>query len=188
MEITIADLFRYFLAYEDYEKKYIDCIRDINNQAKIKCFHKYLSGMKISRNFKSNNDENIYNVTIKFIEKNPEDFNPERLSLCFYEAGLLNDRIKNAVVAASKILWVFNHDVIIMDSQAQIYLKKFSGKEIKSYSDFCRVWEEQYALFKTALTKKYLENDIVKLISIFEEEWFLRRTFDNYLWSKGKDI
>ncbi|WP_027727807.1 hypothetical protein [Treponema sp. C6A8] len=188
MEITIADLFRYFLAYEDYEKKYIDCIRDKNNQAKIKCFHKYLSGMKISRNFKSNNDENIYNVTIKFIEKNPEDFNPERLSLCFYEAGLLNDRIKNAVVAASKILWVFNHDVIIMDSQAKNYLKEITGKEIDSYSNFCTVWEKQYALFKVELTKELHERGIVNWNSVFNEEWFLRRTFDNYLWLKGKNI
>lgn len=184
-EISTADMLRYYLAWEDYEKELIQGPNKGNSDS----FYKYLSGMKVLRNFKSGSiKSSVFNISKDFISSSKNHADAELLSKRFLEADVLNNRIKNSIVAASKILWFFNLNTIIMDALARKYLQKLSGEKIEGYISFCDTWEKQYAKFKPELIRKLEETGIYKISKLYQEEWFLKRTFDNYLWSKGKNI
>ena len=111
----------------------------------------------------------------------------EKFSTELYKAKLLAGHNKNAIVAASKILWILNMgEIIIQDSRAKRSLEKLTGKKIPDYEQYCINWEKQYQIFRPLYISKIQKEGIEKFNSVFNEEWFIRRTFDNYLWSRGK--
>lgn len=181
MEVTIADVLRYYIGWKDTDERLITGIKN----GDVNCFYAYLKGMKVIRNFKKGSYKEIFKVVHEYVTNNPEKFDIEKFStqLCKY---LAKDN-KKAIVAASKILWVFNRDeIIIQDSKAKEYLKKISKKFKNDYTDYCKTWEEQYLLFKPEYLKVIKKIGIDKQDNLFNEDWFIRRTFDNYLWNRGK--
>lgn len=182
MEITNADLLRYYFAWEEYEKYDLGKIEN----GDVEAFYKYLVGMRIARNFKAGKYKKIYETAKVFLEKNPNSTDADKLSQDFFKNKLLRDGINNAVVAASKILWAFNHKAIIIDNLAKRHLAKLAGKKIckmDDYNFFCKIWEEQYKVFEQEYKDKLEITCIGKIDTIFRKDWFIRRTFDNYLWA-----
>lgn len=182
-EITNADIFRYYIGWEDTDKELVENIKKGNEEK----FHDYLKSMRIARNFKTNSYKNVFKFTREYVSKNTAKFDVKDFSDSLYKKHFLAGDNKNAIVAASKILWIYNlKETIIQDSRAKESLEKLIGKRIRDYSDYCTYWEKQYQIFKPAYLKKIKDFGIETLDSLFKEEWFIRRTFDNYLWSRGK--
>lgn len=182
-EISTADVLRYYIAWKDTDEELTTCIKE-NDLAK---FNSFLSAMKIKRNFKKDSGTKVFEQTKKILNKRIKISDVEDFSNTLFEAKLLAKDNKTAIVAASKILWMLNKEkTIIQDSRAKECLEKLIGKKIQNYTEYCTYWEEKYLIFKPEYTKKIKETGIEKLDSLFKEEWFIRRTFDNYLWSRGK--
>lgn len=182
-EITNADIFRYYIGWEDTDKELVENIKKGNEEK----FHDYLKSMRIARNFKTNSYKNVFKFTREYVSKNTAKFDVKDFSDSLYKKHFLAGDNKNAIVAASKILWIYNlKETIIQDSRAKKALKKLTGKKIGKYQDYCEAWEAQYLLFKKNYDEKIKATEIDKLDNVFKEEWFIRRTFDNYLWSRGK--
>lgn len=182
-EITNADIFRYYIGWEDTDKELVENIKKGNEEK----FHDYLKSMRIARNFKTNSYKNVFKFTREYVSKNTAKFDVKDFSDSLYKKHFLAGDNKNAIVAASKILWIYNlKETIIQDSRAKKALEKLTGKKIGKYQDYCEAWEAQYLLFKKNYDEKIKAIGIDKLDNVFKEEWFIRRTFDNYLWSRGK--
>jgi hypothetical protein len=92
----------------------------------------------------------------------------------------LNNRIKNAKVAASKILWLFDRKTIIMDNQNKKALKV---KETASYEAYCDAWIEEFLKIEPQIVAVITEHNLVKIDPVMNELWFKMRVFDQYLWS-----
>ncbi len=88
--------------------------------------------------------------------------------------------------AASKILWMFDRDhVLIMDSRARKAFDRMRGEGVTAlnqddYLGFCERWNDGYKNCKTDI-KKACE-DLPQDVQV---EWFRRRVFDKWLWSIG---
>lgn len=184
MVVTTADIFRYYVVWEDTDKELIAQIKKGNEER----FHDYLKNMKIARNFKTNAYKDVFKFAREYVGKNKGKFDVNDFSVSLYNKHFLAGDNKNAIVAASKILWIYNcKKTIILDSRAKESLKKLSGiKKLDDYANYCKSWENQYKDFKLGYLKKIKETGADKLDSLFEEDWFIRRTFDNYLWYRGK--
>lgn len=182
-EISIADVLRYYIGWKDTDEELITCIKkdDLEN------FNRYLNGMNVKRNFRKGKDKEVFAKAKEYLNKKPEISDVEDFSDALFKAKLLAGHNKKAIVAASKILWILNkEEIIIQDSRAKETLEILIGKRIRDYSDYCTYWEKQYQIFKPAYLKKIKDFGIETLDSLFKEEWFIRRTFDNYLWNRGK--
>lgn len=183
MEVTIADVFRYYIAWKDTDEKLTEGIVNGDEDS----FYDYLKGMKVIRNFKKGSHKEILKLAKNYKKDKTGQFNVEKFSDELYETDLLAGDNKNAIVAASKILWIYDmKKIVIQDSRAKLYLEKVIGKKISGYTDYCKTWEEQYLLFKPEYLKLIKKIGIDKQDNLFNEDWFIRRTFDNYLWNRGK--
>ena len=183
MEVTIADVFRYYIGWKDTDERLITGIKN----GDVNCFYAYLKGMKVLRNFKKDTYKEIFKLAKKYVDKNPEKFDIEEFSKQLCKSDYLAKNNKSAIVAASKILWTFDRNkTVIQDSKAKETLEKLKGKRIHDYKEYCEYWEKQYELFKPLYLKTIKESGIAKSDSLFNEDWFIRRTFDNYLWNRGK--
>lgn len=180
INVSIADIFRYYLVWEDKEKNLVEKIKE-NDE---KSFYEYLVYMNVIRNFKKNSTRKILKVAKDYTTKNKNNLDIDEFSNLLFKDGLLAGQNKNAIVAASKILWIFDNKIILFDSRAKKSLKEISGKSVSKYKDYCTAWEEQYKSFKSKYCKQVEENKIEKFSNLFLKDWFIRRTFDNYLWIK----
>lgn len=182
-EISIADVLRYYIGWKDTDEELISCIKEDD----IEKFNRFLNNMNIKRNFKKGSTKKVFSKAKEYLNKKPEISDVEVFSNVLFKAKLLAGKNKKAIVAASKILWILNkEEIIIQDSRAKETLERLIGKRIQGYSDYCTYWEKQYQIFKPAYLKKIKDFGIETLDSLFKEEWFIRRTFDTYLWSRGK--
>lgn len=182
-EISIADIFRYYIGWKDTDEELITCIK----KDELEKFNRFLNIMNVKRNFKKGSDIKIFAKAKEYLNKKSKSSDVEDFSNVLFKAKLLAGKNKNAIVAASKILWILNkEEIIIQDSRAKECLERLIGKRIRGYSDYCTYWEKQYQFFKPIYLKKIKDSGIEILDSLFKEEWFIRRTFDNYLWSRGK--
>lgn len=183
MEISFTDIIRYYLVWADGEKELIANIKD----GDLASFKAYLTGMKVIRNIKKGTSSQIFKTADDFIQNNKR-LDAEKLSEKLNKEKLLSGKNKNCIVLASKVLWVLNHNAIIKDSLSEKSLRKLSAKKIKTYKEFCMEWETQYKIFQPKAIKIINKYSLSKISHVFKEEWFLRRTFDNYLWAMGKKI
>lgn len=101
--------------------------------------------------------------------------------------------------AASKLLWISKCPVIILDSRALEALKNDLKKKPKpvSYTSYCDTWLVAYGKKRNEIVSaaEKLESVIEfsfdssaskpDMKSLVENEWFLHRVFDNYLWHLG---
>lgn len=183
MEVTIADVFRYYVAWKDTDEKLTEGI--VNGDED--CFYDYLKGMKVIRNFKKGSYKEILKLAKNYKKDKTEKYDVKKFSQKLFDANWLAKNNKNAIVAASKILWAFDKEkTVIQDTMAKLYLEKLIGKKFSGYEKYCEYWEEQYRIFRPLYDRKIEEIGIAKFDSLFDEDWFIRRTFDNYLWNRGK--
>lgn len=178
-------LIQAYFFWEDTEKPLVEGILHGDADTAAESFHKYLNYMKITRNLKGQSAREIFTLAKTFAQKASEETSVNALAEALRHEKLTD---KVVLVAASKILWVFDHTAIIMDTQTRKALGTLSEKRIKDkdYATYCKLWKEQYAIAKPqiqALAKQY---DLQKLSAVFNEEWFLMRVFDTYLWKLGK--
>ena len=183
MEVTIADVFRYYVAWKDTDEKLTEGI--VNGDED--CFYDYLKGMKVIRIFKKGSYKEILKLAKNYKKDKTEKYDVKKFSQKLFDANWLAKNNKNAIVAASKILWAFDKEkTVIQDTMAKLYLEKLIGKKFSGYEKYCEYWEEQYRIFRPLYDRKIEEIGIAKFDSLFDEDWFIRRTFDNYLWNRGK--
>ena len=176
--ITILDLMRYYVAYYDIEKPILDAISSNNRENISEGMRKYMGGyMKISRNFKGKNYLKIYDITKEFYDS--KNTNIESLSALFHKMELLSGINKNAKVASSKLLWLFNRNVVIMDN----FNKKVLNVKTDNYSDYLNRWETEFQNKKKEIDQIILSHDLKSLDNVFSENWFKMRVFDQYLWT-----
>ena len=102
---------------------------------------------------------------------------------------------KNCMVACSKILWLYNHDNIIMDSINQKTLKKLINRK-KSYNNeygiFCEDWEAEFDKRKDSIQK--LTDTFKKTLAaaglktdVLDDKTFQQRVFDAFLINADRD-
>ena len=183
MEVTIADVFRYYIAWKDTDEKLTEGIA----KGDAECFYNYLKGMKVIRNFKKDSYKEIIKLAKNYKKDKTGKYDVKKFSQKLFDANWLAKNNKNAIVAASKILWAFDKEkTVIQDTMAKLYLEKLIGKKFSGYENYCEYWEEQYLLFKPEYLKVIKKVGIDKQDNLFNEDWFIRRTFDNYLWNRGK--
>ena len=183
MEVTIADVLRYYIGWKDTDERLIAGIE----KGDVDCFYAYLKGMKVIRNFKKGSYKEIFKFAKNYKKDKTGKYDVKKFSQKLFDANWLAKNNKNAIVAASKILWAFDKEkTVIQDTMAKFYLEKLIDKKISGYEKYCEYWEEQYRIFRPLYDRKIEEIGIAKFDSLFDEDWFIRRTFDNYLWNRGK--
>lgn len=176
-KIEPRDIMRYYVAYYDIEKRIIDTIRYNKGDEKFKACHKYMhSYMGIGRNFKSNSAPMLL-ATIENMLRNEGNLGVEILSDRFVINELASKPIiKNLQVAASKLLWLYDHETIIMDNNNMKMLKTFN------YKDYTKKWDAFFNLILPDINE-VINKKFKKMDSILNEKWFKMRIFDMYLLS-----
>ncbi len=131
--------------------------------------------MKIGRNFRANTGPKVLITTKNLYLNHVHDV--EKLSKNYFEGGLLSGNKRNALVAASKLLWLFDHEIIIMDD----YTKKALGA--KNYIDYTQKWNNAFDLKIIEIDSIISLYQLNNIDPIINERWFKMRVFDQYLWS-----
>jgi len=173
--IKPIDIMRYYVTYCNIEKDIIAGIKSKNKELREESFKKYVNNhMKIGRNFKEANKSwaMILGATENYFMNG--NFDIIELSNIYYTNGLLNNRIKNASVAASKLLWLFAPEIIIMDN---INMKKLKAKD---YNDYTIKWTEEFDK-NEHLIKEIIVKCFKNIDSIMDNKWFRMRVFDQHL-------
>lgn len=176
--IEPRDIMRYYVAYYDIEKSIIESLNSTEDvDRRKKAFYLYINKyMKIGRNFKAQKADEILQILDDF---KTNDFikSIELLSNEFVVKKLVSrPQIQNVKVAASKLLWIFQNNTIIMDNNNKRVLKA------KDYLDYVNIWKTQYEL-KKAEINSVLKRAFLNFDTIINEEWFQMRVFDMYLLS-----
>lgn len=176
-KIEPIDIMRYYVAYYDTEKKLIDTIRNGKGEEKERACHTYINSyMGIGRNFKTNSSPMLL-ITVENMLKNEGNLGVEELSDRFVRNDLVSrPEIKNVKVAASKLLWLYEPETIIMDNNNMNVLKAYD------YSTYVQKWNE---LFESKLLEinEVVNSLFSNLDNVMNERWFKMRVFDMYLLS-----
>jgi hypothetical protein len=143
--------------------------------------------MKVIRNFKKGETSNVFKISEQFIKQHNKEEDVEKLSDLFYKNNVLAKDNKNAKVAASKIIWVFNHDCPIMDNYNKTVLSGLAKCKIDSYEQYCKIWKDKYKEKEKQIEKQISNYHLEKIDSIFEETWFKQRVFDMFLQKLRKE-
>ncbi|MBS1639928.1 MAG: hypothetical protein JSR12_07715 [Bacteroidetes bacterium] len=176
-KIELRDIMRYYVSYYDIEKNIIDAILTKKSIKRETAYYRYVNNyMKIGRNFKPKSAAMVLG-TVDNMLRNEGNLGVEVLSDRFVSGELVSrPEIKNVKVAASKLLWLFNKETIIMDNNNMQVLK------VKSYKEYVIKWTdlfEQKIIEIDALIKLHFKN----IDQILDERWFKMRVFDMYLLS-----
>ncbi len=172
-KIEPLDIMRYYVTYRDTEKQILADIDSTNTILRENAYKKYVNQhMKIGRNFKSDTVHMVLAETKNYNGLGKVDI--YELSKIYASKGLLNNRINNAIVAASKLLWLFNQEVIIMDNLNMKILKA------KDYTSYISKWYKQFEIKEQEIIEVidlYFKN----IDSVMDQKWFRMRVFDQYL-------
>ena len=175
-DITKRDLFRYYYFWKEIEEKLFLAIKNDN----VGSFEEYLKYMKIIRNFKKGSSKRVFQISGEYCDSSMTPAVDE-LSKMFYSAGILAKENKNANVAASKILWIFDRKQVIMDSANRKKLKT-EGHKTGTYFEYLQAWNVEYQRAKPEIKQITASLELSRIDQVFEEEWFQMRVFDLYLW------
>lgn len=215
-EINLKDVLLTYISWYDYNK-IADFIKNKANDKKERAekLHDYFVAMRIRRNFKSEKDypkimENVIDVlddsnglvnetADSLNEKLQKFYSDSKKKKCNKEDCDKKDSSKkdqkNCMVACSKILWLYNHDNIIMDSINQKTLKKLINRK-KSYNNeygiFCEDWEAEFDKRKDSIQK--LTDTFKKTLAaaglktdVLDDKTFQQRVFDAFLINADRD-
>jgi len=176
-KIEPRDIMRYYVAYYDIEKNIVETIKHDKGEEKFKACHKYMNSyMGIGRNFKSNSSPMLLG-TIENMLRNEGNLGVEVLSDRYVANGMASKpNIKNLQVAASKLLWLYDHDTIIMDNNNMRLLKAVN------YKKYVEKWNELYNA-KLSEINEVIDTYFKNIDNIMNENWFKMRVFDMYLLS-----
>ncbi len=175
--IEARDIMRYFVAYFDIEKPIVEAIRNGKGEAKQNACHKYINSyMGIGRNFKSNASPMLL-ITIENMLKNEGNQGVAELSDRYVRNDLVSrPEIKQVKVAASKLLWLYDHNTIIMDNNNMKILR------VTNYNDYVIKWKDQFQL-KLSELNDVIQSSFNNIDPIINQNWFKMRVFDMYLLS-----
>jgi hypothetical protein len=176
--IKALDVLRYYVNYMDFEKPLLDVLPSFNmdDVSHFNLFKRYKNTyMSVGRNFEGQKDREILEK-VKIQVKNDKN-DVVGLSNSFNKMGLLNRKITKAYSASSKLLWLFNKDVIIIDT---LNREALEAKE-NDYNDFCEEWEKLFAKKLPEIIEIIKSNNLSKIDKVMQESWFPRRVFDQYL-------
>lgn len=180
-KIEAVDIMRYYVTFIDVEKKILDDIKAHELSKRQVALRKYKnSHMKIGRNFRNGTDDMVLQATINHFRNDKHSV--EKLSSIFFTSDLLNSKNENAKVAASKLLWLFDQETIIMDN----YNKEVLGVSSLIYDDYAMVWMVAFETKLPEIEKVIQENNFDKIDVVMNKKWFKMRVFDQYLWSLKK--
>lgn len=176
-KIEPIDIMRYYVAYYDTEKKLVNAIRNGKGEKKEKACHTYINSyMGIGRNFKTNSSPMLL-ITVENMLKNEGNLGVEELSDRYVRNELVSrPEIKNVKVAASKLLWLYEPETIIMDNNNMHVLKAFD------YPTYVQKWNELFES-KHSEIDEVISTSFRNLDNIVHERWFKMRVFDMYLLS-----
>lgn len=154
-EINLKDVLLTYISWNDYDE-----IADfIKNKANDKAeraekLKDYFVVMRVRRNFKSEKDypETMENV-IDVLDDSNDLVNETVDSLNGKLQRFYSGNTKNCYVACSKILWLYNHDNIIMDSINQKMLKQLVGGKAynNDYGAFLKDWKVEFSKGKNLI-------------------------------------
>lgn len=177
-KIEPLDIMRYYVTYMDIEKQILLDIEDRKPQIRERAYNRYVNQhMKIGRNFRSGVCHMVLGATLNYLKLGKGDV--EELSKIYFSNGLLNKRIKNATVAASKLIWLYVQETIIMDGEAI----KFLGA--KNYENFIIKWIEMFEIKEPEIID-VIENCFKNIDPVMEEKWFRMRVFDQFILAQQK--
>ncbi len=176
-KIEPRDIMRYYVTYFDIEKNIIEKIHNLGNNIVNEAYYDYVNKhMKIGRNFKPRSADMVL-VTIENMLTNEGNLGVEELSDRYVRNGLVSkSTIKNVKVAASKLLWLFDKETIIMDNINMKVLKA------NNYKEYVKKWSEVYNL-KVKEINEVIDKNFKELDKVITEKWFKMRIFDQYLLS-----
>ncbi|MCW7483233.1 hypothetical protein [Leptospira kanakyensis] len=177
-KMDINDLLRYYVLWTDVESAFV------KNRENLDFFRNYLNYMRIIRNFKSGSSSNILKEVTNFTFENDGN-HVQQFSDILNKKELLNNKINKALVASSKILWLFNQEIIIMDNFNVSALKEFNYKISEgNYDEYCTAWKTEYNKQSPVIKRicSQLKNQQLD-IELIQKEWFQKRIFDMFLWN-----
>lgn len=176
-KIEPRDIMRYYVTYFDIEKNIIEKIHDLDNNIVNNAYYVYVNKhMKIGRNFKPRSADMVL-VTIENMLTNEGNLGVEELSNRYVRNDLVSkSTIKNVKVAASKLLWLFDKETIIMDNNNMKVLKA------NNYKEYVKKWSELYNL-KVKEINEVIDKNFKELDKVITQNWFKMRIFDQYLLS-----
>jgi hypothetical protein len=180
--LTAFDVIRYLHYWNDGERPIVTDFRSRNPKARLDAFKRYLSAMKIARNFREGSVPEIYRVARSYVVASGTA-NPNELSTRFRAADLLSGGSNNAVVAASKILWLFDRRTVIMDSYNRKALKLFSGSVPVTYDEYRRQWKAAYERYLPQIDGVIERYQFSRILREVRAGWFKQRVFDVFLWN-----
>jgi len=179
-KIEAVDIMRYYVTYNDIEKQILLDVHSNSFETRDAALGKYMNNhMRIGRNFKATDDSKdmIFNITNNFFKYGDNEI--EVLSNLYFEKKLLNNKISNAKVAASKLLWLFDQEIIIMDN----FNKSVLDVKTENYSDYISKWKSVFDIKVKEIDNVIKQYNFDKIDPIINEQWFKMRVFDQYLWT-----
>lgn len=170
------DIMRYYVTYQDIEKKILKNIHDRNPEKRMNAYNVYMhKHMKIGRNFKSKSGEMVLGTVKNMLGEGFVDV--EELSKRLVKNELASrPTIINLKVAASKLLWLFLNETIIMDNVNMRVLG------VKSYKEYIKNWQIVFQS-KDDEIRTVIQENFNGLDDILNQKWFRMRIFDQYLLS-----
>lgn len=174
--MNINDVLRYYVLWTDEESVFV------KNREQLQFFKNYLIYMRVIRNFRTDSSKFILEKAAKFVFQN-NDKSVQNFSDILNENGLLNRKINRALVASSKILWLFNQEIIIMDNFNILALKRLNYKIREgSYDEYLLAWNTEYQNHKSKIKNicSQLNNSLLDN-QLLQTEWFHKRIFDVFL-------
>ena len=183
MGIKKIDIFRFYYYWFDIEiEMYNDIVKENNPVIGL---YNYLNYMRVIRNFKKGKIEDVYNI-VKNYKNNASSEMIYKLSDDLKNSNLLSGITKKVYVAASKILWLYNRKLVIMDNNNINVLKKL-GYNVSNYENYTISWETLFKENRQDIINLNIHYNLNNIDKVVEEEWFQRRVFDMYLWKEFKN-
>lgn len=176
--MNIDDVLRYYVLWTDVESDFV------KYREKLEFFRSYLNYMKIIRNFKQGSTDYILNEVIIFSIEGHEN-SVQKFSNLLNEKGFLNRKISKALVASSKILWLFNQETIIMDNFNIATLRNLNYSIAEGdYEEYCLAWKTEYEKCRPEIQNisSKLKN-LTLDCELLQRDWFQKRIFDMFLWN-----
>ena len=173
-KILPLDIMRYYVIYKDIEQEIIENIVSENIEIRKLAYERYVhKHMGIGRNFKADSFAMVLVTATNMLREGIADV--EELSDRYVRGEILSkSNIKKVEVAASKLLWLYRNETIIMDN---INMKKLKAKDYKSYIEN---WKKEFEVREQEIievSNKYFNN----IDEVINEKWFRMRVFDQYL-------
>lgn len=179
-KIESLDVLRYYVCYKDIEEPILNMIKSKNPIDRETGLKKYMNNhMGIGRNFAAGKQAMILGATQNYYRTNGRS--ADELSDIYFRNELLNANIKNAKVAASKLLWLYNPSVVIMDNLNRRVL----GVKGNTYKEYEEAWLMKFSEVSPNIEKIINENNLSSIDKVVTEDWFKMRVFDQYLWTLG---